>query len=368
MNSVKILHAADLHMDSPFEALPGEKAAIRRAEQRRLLGRLAQLANREGVQLVLLAGDLLDTGDAYMETAEELIKALGSIDARVFISPGNHDYFSAKSPYNKLKWPKNVHIFNNSCVERIELPDIGAAVYGAGFTDTTCPGLLKDFHAGRNGDMVNIMCIHGEVNAPVGAYNPITTQEISRSGLDYLALGHVHAESGLQRAGDTFYAWPGCPEGRGFDETGDKFVYIAQVSEEGCKLRRECVAKRKYEILNVDMSGGEDIISQIPDNTENDIYRIILTGDTEDAPDMAAIKNRLENRFFALQLRDRTSLRRPLWDRAGEDSLRGVFLKKLKTMHDSAATEEQRQLYKSAALWGLAALDNREEPAGHEDK
>ena len=65
MSEIKILHAADLHLDSPFEGLPAGKAAIRRGEQRELLGRLAELARREGVQLVLLAGDLFDSDNTY---------------------------------------------------------------------------------------------------------------------------------------------------------------------------------------------------------------------------------------------------------------------------------------------------------------
>ena len=38
---VKIVHAADFHMDSPFQSLPEDKAAQRRREQRELLERLA---------------------------------------------------------------------------------------------------------------------------------------------------------------------------------------------------------------------------------------------------------------------------------------------------------------------------------------
>ena len=62
MSVIRILHAADLHLDSPFEGLGQDKAACRRAEQRALLGRLTEVQKREGAQLVLLSGDLLDTG------------------------------------------------------------------------------------------------------------------------------------------------------------------------------------------------------------------------------------------------------------------------------------------------------------------
>ena len=98
MSKIKILHSADLHLDSPFEGLPGGKAAVRRGEQRELLSALAELAVSEQAELVLLSGDLLDSGNTYFETGEELVSALGRIPAPVFIAPGNHDFYSPQSP------------------------------------------------------------------------------------------------------------------------------------------------------------------------------------------------------------------------------------------------------------------------------
>ena len=57
-----------------------------------------------------------------------------------------------------------------------------------------------------------------------------------------------------------------------------------------------------------------------------------------------------------------------MWERAGEDSLRGIFLMKLRALYDSAADDESRERIEQAARWGLAALDNAEEVAVHEDK
>ena len=104
MRELKILHAADLHLDSPFEGLGAGKAAQRREEQRRLLYRIAQLAQTERVDLVLLAGDLLDSDSTYAETAGALAEALGGISVPVFISPGNHDFYSPRSPYARVKF------------------------------------------------------------------------------------------------------------------------------------------------------------------------------------------------------------------------------------------------------------------------
>ena len=91
MKEIKILHCADLHLDSPFEGLGSGKASLRRREQRELLLRLAELARTEEVDLVLLSGDLLDSDNTYYETGEELNQCLRTLSIPVFISPGNHD-------------------------------------------------------------------------------------------------------------------------------------------------------------------------------------------------------------------------------------------------------------------------------------
>ena len=103
--SVKIVHAADFHLDSAFGALSAELSRQRRRESRELLYRLADLVNASGAELVLLAGDLFDGETVYRETLEALSDALGAMRARVFIAPGNHDPYSARSPYTLSIWP-----------------------------------------------------------------------------------------------------------------------------------------------------------------------------------------------------------------------------------------------------------------------
>ena len=170
MREIKILHSADLHLDSPFEGLGAGKAALRRSEQRELLSALAELARREKAELVLLAGDLLDSDNTYYETGEELIKWLGQIPAPVFIAPGNHDYYSPRSPYARLKLPENVHLFTENTVECVELPELGLRVFGAAFTEKRSRGLLQGFHADRKPGLLNVLCIHGEVGVRDSAY------------------------------------------------------------------------------------------------------------------------------------------------------------------------------------------------------
>lgn len=371
MSKIKILHSADLHLDSPFEGLPAGKASIRRSEQRELLGTLSALARRESVDLVLLSGDLLDSGNTYYETGDELIKCLGRIPAPVFIAPGNHDYYSPRSPYARLKLPENVHVFTTPAIEAVELAELGAVVYGAAFIEKHSKALMQGFQAPRQEGVLNLLCIHGEVGARESMYNPISRQELENSGMDYVALGHIHKASGLQRAGKTWYSWPGCPEGRGFDETGEKSVSIIELSEEDCRLETVSIASRRYQVMDVDVTGSDPLLAihtQLPDETVSDVYRIILSGETEQSPDLNQLYSSLSELFFELQLRDETRLRRSVWERAGDDTLRGLFLKKLREQYDRAKDETQRTTIEQAARWGLAALDNMEEVARHEDK
>ena len=74
--SVRILHAADLHLDSPFEALTLAQAAQRRREQRSLLRALPELARTHGAQIILLAGDLLDSARRPRRSPRRLPAAL----------------------------------------------------------------------------------------------------------------------------------------------------------------------------------------------------------------------------------------------------------------------------------------------------
>ena len=143
---LKFIHAADFHLDSAFAALPPEKAAERRREQRQLMGRLAEAVRAWETDLVLLSGDLFD-GKPYPETVEAVKEALAEMAVPVFLSPGNHDPFGPESPYAG-DWPGNVHIFRTPQMESVPLRSLGAMIHGAAFTAPTQEaGLLRGFAA-----------------------------------------------------------------------------------------------------------------------------------------------------------------------------------------------------------------------------
>lgn len=360
--AVRILHAADFHLDSAFGALSAEQAKLRRRESRELLLRLANYVEQNAIDLVLLAGDLFDGETTYRETIETLIEALGSMRARVFIAPGNHDFCSASSPYATLDWPENVHIFKTAAIERVALPEFSCAVCGAAFTDPAQEqSLLRGYRAPDDG-LSSIMVLHGDMTGAEERYDPIAPEDIAASGLTYLALGHTHRHDGFHRAGDTVYAYSGCPEGRGFDELGEKGFLAGTVEAGQVTMEFVPFARRRYEILRVDVTGkraADALHEQLPPSTARDIYRVIFTGETDERGiDLAAIEAQFAADFFKLELRDETRMGESVWARAGEDSLRGLFLRALRDI--PAQTDEERARIELAARFGLSALDGRD--------
>lgn len=359
---ISFLHAADLHLDSPFHGLTPADAAARRQEQRKLLSDMAELVNSQNCDLVLLAGDLFDSENAFPETVEALCRSLGSMNAQVFIAPGNHDFLCGGSPYFAANWPDNVHIFTKDEMEAVSIPALGCTVYGAGFQSRTAPSLLEGFQV-RDPGTLNLMVLHGDTETAQSVYNAITKEQISGSGLDYLALGHIHLQGSPAKLGRTTYAWPGCPMGRGFDELGEKGVLLGTVSESSTELQFYPMPGRRYEILEVAV--GDDplraIEAALPADTANDIYRIRLTGPSEPL-DLRALQAALADRFYTLHLRNETTSKVDLWQEAGQDTLKGQFLALLQEKMDTA-TEEEKALLRLAAQLGLDAMEGREEGA-----
>ena len=214
---MRILHAADLHLDSAFAGLAEEKAALFRQESRDILRRMVDWANDHAVDVMLLSGDLFDSDRMYSQTARTLAQALARFRGRIFVSPGNHDFYAPGSGYDAVDWPENVHIFTSRRPQTVLLRSLNASVTGAAFTAAE-EWEPFDGASFSGGDApIRLGVLHGEVTRGESKYRAIPPAEIEKTNLTYLALGHVHRCAGVQRAGNTAYAYPGCLPGRGFD-------------------------------------------------------------------------------------------------------------------------------------------------------
>lgn len=342
---LRILHAADLHLDSPFSGLTPEQAAARRKLQRQLPARIVDLANERSCDLLLLAGDVFDGARVCPETLDAMAQAFSRCKARVFIAPGNHDFYHDGSPWAMTLWPENVHIFTGRD-ESVPLPT--CRVWGGAFTAPECYDGLPAVPACG---LPQIGVFHGDPETP-GPYRPLSRQDLTACGLDYLALGHIHQTRLPEKIGRTWVGWPGVAMGRGFDECGVHGVLYAELDRDSCKTEVLPLPGPRYEKLTVAYGGTP----RLPADSENVICRLTVTGEA-DEPDFETLRAALEPRFLALDLRDETVPVRDLWAACGDGTLRGLALSALKKQQDNG--EEAAAL---AARYLLAALEGGDAP------
>lgn len=345
---IKLIHAADFHLDAPFVGRTPEQAEFLRRALLQIPGKVAALCRQEQCHLMLLSGDLFD-GAYTAESLYALRSALEEAAVPVFISPGNHDHAGPASPWLTESFPANVHIFTRPVMEQVYVEHLDCHVYGAGFTAMDCPGLLKDFHAGEGR---NLGVLHGDPTQVSSPYCPITQSQAADSGLQYLALGHIH-KAGSFRAGNTLCAWPGCPMGRGYDEQGEKGVLIV-TADHATQARFVPLDVPKFYDLQTPPAGLDGLL---PPVGSDDFYRITLTG--ESAPlDLAAL-SRHYRRFPNLELRDRTVPPVDIWKNAGEDSFEGAYFRLLREGLADADPQTQSRILLAARL-SRQLLDGQE--------
>ena len=305
--------------------------------------------------MVLLSGDLFD-GAYSRESCRSLYEALEKMEVPVFIAPGNHDFFGPDSPWLRETWPENVHVFTREKMESVSVPALACRVYGAGYQSMDCPGLLEHFVA-EGEERYHIGILHADPTQRATPYCPLTAEQVRQSGLNYLALGHVH-KGGSFRAGETLCAWPGCPMGRGYDETGEKGVLLVELAEtvdtEFVPLGLPCFYDLQTD-AGADPAGA--VARLLPPAGSDDYYRITLTGYADNV-DTVQLCTRF-NSYPHLQLRDKTVPEADLWGAAGEDSLEGLYFGMLRSAKDGQ-NEEVRRRAMLAAQISRQILDSQE--------
>ena len=352
---IKLLHAADLHLDSP---LVGHSEAQRDFLRKALLevpGKIARLCKENQCDLLLLSGDLFD-GQYTKESFNVLRAALEEAGVPTFISPGNHDFCSPDSPWLAEVWPKNVHIFTKAIPESVSLPELDCRVYGAGFQRMDCSGLLENLRA-EGAERYHIGVFHGDPTQISSPYNPITAGQIRDSGLDYLALGHIH-KGDLFRAGSTLCAWPGCPMGRGYDETGAKGVLLVAIEE---TASAQFLPLDVPQFFDLETEAGNNPLAAatqlLPPMSNKNFYRITFTGYSSgmDVDQLSAKFTRFPN----LILRDRTIPETDLWGAVEDDTLEGIYFRKLRDAMNGQDEATQRKI-RLAAQISRQLLDGQE--------
>lgn len=349
---MKVLHSADWHLDAPLRALEPEQAALLRAHMLRLPRQAAMLCRERGCDLMLLSGDLFD-GPYTPESLNAVRDALEAAAVPVFIAPGNHDPYTPQSPWYKERWSENVHIFKRNELQSVAVKGLSCRVWGAAFTGRSSGALLDGFRA-EGSEQYALGVLHGDPLTPNSPYCPVTPGQVRESGLDYLALGHIH-QAGSFTAGGTLAAWPGCAMGHGFDELGPKGCYIVTLDE---GAHTEFVPFEAPGFYELEVPAGADPVAAaldvLPPKGSKSFLRLRFTGEAEPV-DLIATRAALSG-WPNLTLVDRTTPPVDAWSAVGDDTLEGTFFRILKEAgegqdaHTCAALELAAKLSRQILL------------------
>ena len=241
MSSLRFIHAADLHLDSPFTGIKSTNDTISQHlcdATFKAYKNIIDLCLVEKVDALLLAGDLYDGADRSLRAQLALVYGLNRLDEagiRSFICFGNHDPLSGWEA--KLDLPPLCHRYGPD-VEAIPLdPDNPgkAMVYGVSYPKRDVQdNLAQRFHDLHTNGAFTIGLLHCNVagNTEHERYAPCSMDDLTGNGIDYWALGHVHTRQVPREQGPAI-VYPGNPQGRNPKETGERGVYLVEVNDLG---------------------------------------------------------------------------------------------------------------------------------------
>lgn len=371
MKKIKILHTADIHFDTPFSGMAPSEALKSKEELKQVFEKIIQIVLEKNVDIFLIAGDVFDNLSVNKSTLYFIKRCLEKIkNVKVFISPGNHDPFNEKSFYNIVEWPDNVHVFKGE-MESVILEDLDTVVFGTAFnTRHVNESLLKGMN--RVNGYNNIMVIHGEISSSKDGneYNPITEEDISESQMDYIALGHRHKYSEVNKINNTYYSYCGCPQGRGFDELNDKGVIYIELMDGFLEEEFVRTSIRNYYETNIDITGCfgyQEVVNKIlseisEENRINNFYKIILKGEISDefALNEEVLRDLLKDSFYYIKIIDKSEIKLNMDELIKGYSIKSIFAKKLYEKLKEAENEEDKETIKLALKIGMQSLSGEE--------
>lgn len=325
---MKIIHTSDIHIDSPLTSrLPADKVRQRRRELLSNFGRLVLAARERGAEAIIIAGDLFDgktVSKKALDTALGIIE--GASDITFLYLSGNHEGDAVSLSVKDL--PDNLKIFGREWTYF----ELGGAVI-AGRSEI-CGGMFESLSLPQ--DTKNIVVLHGELRDSADSPDAIGIKDAAGKGIDYMALGHYHSYSraAIDERGVAVYS--GTPEGRGFDEAGDKGFVLLNIGEKGIESGFCPFAKRRLHIVPVDIGGTirfADVnqrtrraVSSIP---EGDLVRVELEG--KYLPDLwkdtEALHREFENSFYYFEVKDSSKIAINPEDYKYDKSLKGEFIR-----------------------------------------
>jgi len=261
LTSFRFLHTADLHLDSPLRGLGADAPAARiRQATRDALANLVDLAIREQVDFVVVAGDLYDGDWPDFRTGQVLVAAFARLtraNIRVVAIRGNHDAESVLT--RSLRLPDGATLLRTDRPETLAWPEFAVVLHGQSFGTRDVQQNLAQTYPAPVPNRFNIGLLHTAATGRPGhdSYAPCTVEQLAAHGYDYWALGHVHAREELLR--DPWIVFPGNLQGRHANERGAKGASLVTVRHgRVVEVEHHALDTVRWARVTVDCEGAAD--------------------------------------------------------------------------------------------------------------
>lgn len=388
----RVLHMADVHLGARHDDL-GPTAAAQRERQFAAFARAIDLALAEKVDLVLICGDLFDSNSQPRRSVERAAAELSKLVARhvpVVVIPGTHDCYDAASIYRVFDLAEMAGAPADSGLvtvltdgrRRADFGQIGVSVLSRVFpakraAESPLIAIRSDVEAARaDGPRAGnwlIGMVHGSIAQP-GRFEHdeviVTDEEIEQSGLDYLALGHVHSVR-EGRAGNVSWAYSGAPEPVALDQDGAGQVLLINLEErDGKRLVRvepKPVGKTRFRKLEIDgatIASQAALAAQLRELADPDLMldtRIVGVRSSELDLNMDELAHQLGGSFLKLRLRDASVVGLPDDPALPADTILGALTRDFRARiedHETRGDTERAAELREALRMGVALLDD----------
>jgi DNA repair exonuclease SbcCD nuclease subunit len=384
-----LLHLADVHLGARHDDM-GAAAAKQRERQLAAFVRAVELGLERRVDVALICGDLFDSNAQPRRSVERAVSELRRLVDRgvhVVIIPGTHDVYDSRSIYRAFDLAVMAGLPAGSdqlavlTPERGELllADLDLIVYGRVFPTKRAPhspldgfGAAADHRARWKVGMIHgSRLLPGVVEADDVMF---TDEEVARSGLDYLALGHWHSFSTGQ-AGGTTWAYAGAPEPVAVDQDGAGHALIVTLDgdAEGRPVRVEAVRVgrtvfRRESVDAAEVADQPALVARLRELADPDlVLQVSLDGLAPDALeiDPDEVERELAPAFLHVRVRDRSAAELAPTPDLPPDTVAGAFvadlegrLARAEADGDAAAAEEARQVLRLGRRLLLADPDH----------
>ncbi len=375
--SIRILHLADLHLGAAFPSM-GERGQERTRDFLSAYLRAVEFASspEKPVDLIVIAGDLFDTHDpdeSLIFQVESSFEKLTKASVPVVVVPGTHDAYSyRRSVYRRLRLPEGAHLLAQPRLApgpRLTIEGETVQLYGIAYDPAVSTRPLREFTRSGVADY-HVGVLHGALqDSPTWKIRPsdlpIERSEIASSGLNYLALGHYHNFVEV-REGGSVAVYPGTLEGRKFGEDGARCLLVATLSRGSVQLERKpwntrTLSQVSIDFLNAEIHDERRLIDRVAAFAgDREIVRVRLEGAADFAFEAERIDASIRDRFFHLEIDDRTFL----MDKAlqsqfkDEATIRGAFVRRTLDRLTKATTPQEKETVTLALRLGLAEFQN----------